>query len=46
MKEMNRTLEKVRALRPIDDIMFQKLAESEKYARKYYGSFLKMTGLL
>ncbi|MEE0218295.1 MAG: PD-(D/E)XK nuclease family transposase [Lachnospira sp.] len=34
MKEMNRTLEKVRALRPIDDIMFQKLAESEKVCQE------------
>lgn len=46
MKEMNRTLEKVRALRPIDDIMFQKLAESEKVCQEILGSFLKMTGLL
>lgn len=34
MKEINKTLEKIKALRPIDDVMFQQLAESEKVCQE------------
>lgn len=34
MKDINKTLEKIRDLRPIDDVMFQQLAESEKVCQE------------
>lgn len=30
MKNLSKTLERIKDLRPIDDVMFQQLAESEK----------------